>query len=117
MENEKILFPILKQIRDFGIEIELDDFGSGYSSLSILGSLPLDIIKLDMGMIRNLEEHVHVVEASIRLAHVLGYKTVAEGVEPAQQMSRLKSMGCDYIQGYYFSKPLPFNGYISYLKR
>lgn len=116
MKNEEILSPVLKQFKDFGIQIELDDFGSGYSSLGILNSLPLDIIKLDRGMIRNLEEHTHVVEASIRLAHVLGFKTTAEGVETAQQVNKLKAMGCDCIQGYYYSRPLPFAGYINYIK-
>lgn len=116
MKNEDILSPILAQFRDYGIKIELDDFGSGYSSLSLLNRLPLDVIKLDMSIIRNLDAHTHVVDASIRLAHVLGFKTTAEGVETPQQVNKLKAMGCDYIQGYYYSKPLPVAGYINYIK-
>lgn len=116
MENEEILCPILNEMKEFGVQIELDDFGSGYSSLNMLNSLPLDIIKLDKGLIKNLDEHIHVVDASIRLAHVLGYKTIAEGVETLQQMNSLRNMNCDMIQGYYYSKPLPINGYTNYLK-
>ena len=88
----------------------MDDFGSGYSSLNMLTSLPIDALKLDMKFIRNICENKkdsRLVEIMIQIARLLEVPVIAEGVETKEQMELLKSIGCDIIQGYYFSKPLP----------
>jgi diguanylate cyclase (GGDEF)-like protein len=90
----------------------MDDFGSGYSSLSMLSSLPIDALKLDMQFIRNAfkqRKDTRLLEAMIQLAESFDVPTIAEGVETEEQMLTLKMMGCDVVQGYYFSRPLPAN--------
>ena len=108
-DSEKIIERV-NQLRRLGFKIEMDDFGSGYSSLSMLSSLPIDALKLDMQFIRNAFKErmdTRLLEAMIRLADSFAVPTIAEGVETAEQVSVLKRMGCDIIQGYYFSRPLP----------
>ena len=109
----------LKQFREAGIQVEMDDFGTGYSSLNALGSLPLDVLKLDMSFMRQAhdERRIQVLKASIALAKSLGLKTIAEGVETEEQLELLRSLGCDAIQGYYFSKPLPEDEFEAYMKK
>lgn len=102
----------VNRLRQLGFRIEMDDFGSGYSSLSMLSSLPIDALKLDMQFIRNaFKQHkdTRLLEAMIRLAESFEVPTIAEGVETMEQMLALKMMGCDIVQGYYFSRPLPAN--------
>lgn len=88
----------------------MDDFGSGYSSLSSIKNIPVNSIKLDMSLIKNLnkndEASNYLVKVTIRYAKLLGLNTVAEGVETKEQLDFLQYAGCDYIQGYYYSKPL-----------
>jgi EAL domain-containing protein (putative c-di-GMP-specific phosphodiesterase class I) len=97
----------------------MDDFGSGYSSLASLNTLPLDVMKLDMSMVRMASElgDFRVVEASINLAKTLGLKTVVEGVETAEEASMVTAIGCDYIQGYYYSRPLSRPDFEEYLAK
>jgi len=116
IEDIEILRPIIEKVRERGIRIELDDFGSGFSSLSLLTSLPLDVIKLDKSFIDNLEQQKIIVENVIKLCHDLGFKLTAEGVETADQLEELVRMKCDTIQGYYFSKPLAADGFEEYMK-
>ena len=100
----------LQKLQEMGIKILLDDFGSGYSSFSTICDYPFDILKLDMGFIRKLEQDEKtrsIISSIIDMAHSIGMKTVAEGVETEQQIKFLELQECDYIQGYYFSKPLP----------
>ncbi len=100
----------LLEFRDAGIQVSLDDFGTGYSSLSYIKKFDIDYIKIDQSFIRNLEsqsDDMAVCEAIIVMAHKLNMKVVAEGVETQQQCDLLKAAGCDYAQGYLFSKPLP----------
>ena len=100
----------VKELRARGFRIEMDDFGTGYSSLAMLSKLPLDVIKLDMTFVRNaFGEHrdVRMIELILGIAGHLGVPVVAEGVETAEQASVLKALGCEIIQGYYFSRPLP----------
>ena len=100
----------VKQLRKLGFRIEMDDFGSGYSSLSMLSYMPIDALKLDMQFIRSAfrdRKDTRLLEAMIRLAASFEVPTIAEGVETAEQVFTLKMMGCDIIQGYYFSRPLP----------
>jgi len=95
---------------DLGIQIFLDDFGTGYSSLSYIAALPIHAVKIDRSFIIRMmqhERHRAVVIAAISLAHSLGMKVIAEGVETADQAKAVIELGCDEIQGYFFSKPLP----------
>jgi diguanylate cyclase (GGDEF)-like protein len=98
----------LEQIRNSGIKLDIDDFGTGYSSLSYLCRFPLDTIKIDRSFITNLEkENFEIVKAIIVLARNLGMQTVAEGVETSEQLDILRNLGCDRVQGYFFSPPVP----------
>lgn len=109
-ENRGLMVEKTEQLRRLGFKIEMDDFGSGYSSLSMLSNMPIDALKLDMQFIRSAFKDrmdTRLIEAMIRLAASFEVPTIAEGVETAEQVSALKKMGCDIIQGYYFSRPLP----------
>ena len=100
----------LIELDDSGVDISMDDFGTGFSSLSYLRSYPFSILKIDRSFINDITvdpEDRELVNAAIAMAHSLGIKVVAEGVETLQQLTHLKSQGCDIAQGYYFSKPLP----------
>ena len=101
-----------KELRGMGMgfRIEMDDFGTGYSSLGMLSQLPIDALKLDMTFIRNAfgeNKDVRMIELIIDIADYLHVPVVAEGVETIEQMTTLKALGCDIVQGYYFSKPVP----------
>ena len=109
-EDSKQIIETVNRLRELGFRIEMDDFGTGYSSLNMISTLPIDALKLDMQFIRNAfkeRKDTRLLEVVIQLAESLGVPTIAEGVETAEQMLTLKSMGCDIVQGYYFSKPLP----------
>lgn len=98
-----------QQLRDLGVKLAIDDFGTGYSSLSYLKRLPVDYVKIDQAFIRGLDEaqeDVVITQAIIAMAHSLGLKVVAEGVETAGQLKILTEQGCDEIQGYWVSRPL-----------
>lgn len=108
----------LATMRALGYQIELDDFGAGYSSINILSTLPLDVIKLDMSFMKQFgdEKRTKVLAACINLARELGYKTISEGVEEKEQCEMLGMLGVDFIQGYYFAKPMPEEEYEQYMK-
>ncbi|WP_413368207.1 putative bifunctional diguanylate cyclase/phosphodiesterase [Lysinibacillus sp. 3P01SB] len=109
----------LVRLKQMGFKLSIDDFGTGYSSLSYLVRFPLDILKIDRSFIQHicsLDDKQAVVDAIIQMAHRLKMKVVAEGVESAQQVELLKEMGCDYIQGYYYSKPLPITELIDFIQ-
>lgn len=102
---------VLEEIKDMGITIALDDFGTGYSSLSYLTKLPIDVLKIDRSFIIDLcsnPKEKYMIESIIELSHKLGIQVVAEGVEYVEQAEYLKSILCDFVQGYYFSKPKVF---------
>lgn len=104
------IIEMVKKLRKGGFRIEMDDFGSGYSSLNMLTSLPIDALKLDMKFIKVICENTksaRLVAIMIDIARLLEVPVIAEGVETKEQMELLKKLGCDIIQGYYFSKPLP----------
>ncbi len=109
MEDPEQSHDVLSRIRDLGIQIFLDDFGTGYSSLSYIAFLPIHAVKIDRSFIIRLmqhERHRAVVIAAISLAHSLGMKVIAEGVETADQANAVIELGCDEIQGFFFSKPV-----------
>jgi EAL domain-containing protein (putative c-di-GMP-specific phosphodiesterase class I) len=96
-------------LRNLGIRIAIDDFGSGYSALSYLRELPIDEVKLDRSFIAPITEHPRtaaIVRAVIDLAHTLGLTTVAEGVETAETAAKLNEFGCDVAQGHHYSPPM-----------
>ena len=98
------------RLRGLGVRFSIDDFGTGYSSLSYLKRLPADVIKIDQSFVKGLGKDVEdtaVVRMIIELAHTLSLEVIAEGVETEEQATLLKEMGCDFAQGYHFSKPLP----------
>ena len=110
MENPKAVSDILHQLKSLGIDACLDDFGTGYSSLSYLQQLPITFIKVDQSFVRRLggeDDALAIVKTIVVLSHQLGRKVIAEGVETPEHLTILKSLGCEYAQGYLFSKPLP----------
>ncbi|MDG2035875.1 MAG: EAL domain-containing protein [Pseudomonadales bacterium] len=112
LENITRVAAVLGQLTKMGVRVAIDDFGSGYSSLRYVQSLPLDKIKIDKAFIDNVgssAESQGIVNAVINMSHSMNYKVVAEGVETEEQLTALKEMGCDFIQGYLFSKPLSFD--------
>ena len=109
IENPDYILPILNAIRAQGISISLDDFGTGYSSLSIVRKLPINELKIDKSFIDEINTDKRdrkMVDNFIAIAKNLDCSTVAEGVESSDQAETLQKMGCDYIQGYLYSKPL-----------
>lgn len=109
-DDAKGLTEAVEKLRQKGFKIEMDDFGSGYSSLNMLTTIPIDVLKMDMKFIRNMnrdEKCRKLVELVVEIAEFLGVPLVAEGVEEARQVETLRKMGCSIIQGYYFSKPVP----------
>ena len=111
---------LLRQLKQLGISLALDDFGTGFSSLSYLTRFPIDVIKIDQSFVAGLPaqpEAASVILAVIALAKSLGHRTVAEGVETLVQLDFLDRHGCDVMQGYYFSRPLPAGEMTALLER
>ena len=109
-DNSQQIIDVVNNLREKGFRIEMDDFGSGYSSLNMLTTLPIDALKLDRGFINNIShgnKEMRMVELILEIANFLNAPVVAEGVETKEQLELLKVAKCDVIQGYYFSKPLP----------
>lgn len=100
----------LDELREIGVKISLDDFGTGFSSLSYLKGLPIDTLKIDKTFVDTLLTDVNtkiIMESIIYMVKRLGYETIAEGVETEGQFQYLKELGCDIIQGYYLGRPMP----------
>lgn len=109
-ENPEQLILIVEQLKKEGFIIEMDDFGSGYSSLNMLAELPIDVLKLDMKFLQNKGEQSkieNIMSSIVELAKKINLFVIAEGVEMEKQISMLKSMKCDMVQGYYYAKPMP----------
>lgn len=107
-ESPEDIIQNVTRLREKGFVVEMDDFGSGYSSLNMLNRMPMDILKLDMQFIRTemeMPESRRTLRYIIGLAHWLNLSVVAEGVETKEQLEHLRNLGCDYIQGYYLAKP------------
>ena len=108
-EDSKHIIEIVENLRALGHKIEMDDFGSGYSSLNMLTSMPIDALKMDKAFIRNIKsgnKEMELVTLVLKIAQTLGVPVIAEGVETEEEYMLLKKAGCDIIQGYYFSKPI-----------
>lgn len=109
-ENSKQLIAVVSKLKEAGFIIEMDDFGSGYSSLNMLSELPIDVLKLDMKFIKSCVGHgknLCIMSSIIAMARGMELKVIAEGVEEEEQVELLDSMGCDMAQGYFFSRPIP----------
>ncbi|MCG8028592.1 MAG: EAL domain-containing protein [Candidatus Thiodiazotropha taylori] len=112
--------PLLNQLKRMGFQLAVDDFGTGFSSLSYISELPIDVIKLDKSFINRLPEDkrtVAVVKSIISLAHSLDIATVGEGVEEKEQMEWLRSNGCHLIQGFFYHKPMPATALYNLINR
>ena len=104
----------LRNLKRMGVQLAIDDFGLGHSSLSYLKRFPVDFLKIDRSFTAGLggepngaSKDTEIVKAMIELTHALGLKVIAEGVETSEQLRRLRNMKCDFAQGNYFSEPLP----------
>lgn len=109
----------LQQVKRMGIKLALDDFGTGYSSLSYLKNFPIDVLKMDQSFVKGMtidSKNARIACAIIEIGHSLKQKVIAEGVETKEQFDFLRKHGCDIIQGYYFSKPLPAKEMTEFLK-
>jgi diguanylate cyclase (GGDEF)-like protein/PAS domain S-box-containing protein len=109
MSNTEMAIGVLRQLKEIGVGLEIDDFGTGYSSLSNLSRLPFDTVKIDQSFVKDLHasgESAEIVRTILDLARSMGMSVVAEGVETVDQLGVLTSLGCDYAQGYYFSRPV-----------
>jgi diguanylate cyclase (GGDEF)-like protein len=112
LQNSEETLRLLNQLRDLGVHISMDDFGTGYSSLSYLRSFPFDKIKIDQAFVRTLKDgrgSLEIIRAIVGLGRALNMKILAEGVETVEQFAALQAEGCDEVQGYLFSKPVPLN--------
>ena len=110
MENEEFANRQLSDLRRLGVSISLDDFGTGYTSFAYLKRFPAEVLKIDKTLVDHIldnEEDQRIVKAMIELGHTLGMKIVVEGIENKQMAEMVASYGCDYLQGYYFGRPLP----------
>jgi EAL domain-containing protein (putative c-di-GMP-specific phosphodiesterase class I) len=109
-ENADQVIRVIEGLRQKGYVVEMDDFGSGYSSLNMLSAMPIDVLKMDRAFIQNIEsdeKDIQLVGLILDIARSLKIPVVAEGVETESQLKRLKELGCAVVQGYYFSRPLP----------
>lgn len=118
VENPKTAINLIQELRSRQIKISIDDFGTGYSSLAYLSQFPVDNLKIDRFFISQIvnQQDSKIVQAVINLGHALDMSIVAEGIETIEQIERLEQLGCDYGQGYFFSKPLPFDQLSDYLE-
>jgi len=110
MFNEEYSLSQFKKLEELGIQISLDDFGTGYSSFSMLEAFPINTLKLDRSFVYDMTQnadHYNIVKAMIAMAHSLNIKVIAEGIEDQETANALKLLHADYVQGYYFGKPMP----------
>ena len=119
-DDAKGLTDVVNELRNRGFKIEMDDFGTGYSSLNMITTIPIDVLKIDMKFIRNMnkaDKSRKLVELVMDIAKFLKVPAVAEGVEDETQLEALKGMGCEIIQGYYFSKPVPADEFEQFIEK
>ena len=120
-DNTEHMISTLAELRKRGFKLSMDDFGTGYSSLSLLTCMPIDTLKIDKSFVDKIggstekEEDLLVLKHIISLAEDLGFSCLAEGAETKEQVEFLEEQGCDMIQGYYYSEPLPADKYVDKL--
>ena len=117
-DNPQQLIAVIGAFREHGFPVLMDDFGSGYSSLNMLKNLPVDTLKIDMGFVQELESSERassIMKFILKLAEDLDMGVVVEGVETKAQLDLLAKIGCADIQGFYFSRPLPYENYMKLL--
>ena len=120
MDDPEDVIQLLGAIRDKGIHLALDDFGTGHSSLAYLKRFPIDCVKIDRAFIKDTPgntDDVAIAKTIVAMAQALNLSTVAEGVENAEQLELMKTMGCDQIQGYYFSRPLAADDFLAFYQQ
>ena len=118
--DEADIMSKLDRFRDVGMQIALDDFGTGYSAMAYLKKFHIDYLKIDRSFVRDLETDPNdraIAEAIVVMAHKLGLKTIAEGVETEQQKAMLAEVGCDYVQGYFYARPMPVEEFMAFVQR
>lgn len=109
---------VLQELKSMGVHIAIDDFGTGYSSLTYLKSLPIDVLKIDQGFVRDMltdSSDAAIIEAIVRMGQALGLALIAEGVELQEQSSKLVALGCSVMQGYLYCRPMPFDALCQFL--
>jgi diguanylate cyclase (GGDEF)-like protein len=119
LDDNEVTLKTLHRLRALGVRISMDDFGTGYSSLSYLRSFPFDKIKIDRSFMRDLKakgDSLAIIKAVIELGHSLGMSTTAEGIETEEQLEAVRAQGCNEVQGFLFSPPIPGSGVIDLLK-
>jgi hypothetical protein len=120
MQNSQRLISVVRELHDLGFTVEMDDFGSGYSSLNMLKDVPVDILKRDVRFLSAGEDNPrggNILSSVIRMAHWLKIPIIAEGVEKREQAEYLKSLNCVYMQGYFFSRPMPASDFETLIDR
>lgn len=120
MTDEAKRISILKELRAAGFIVEMDDFGSGYSSLNMLKDMPVDVVKIDMAFLRKTEDDARaliILNSIMQMTSNLSLASITEGVETGEQYRRLKDMGCGMFQGYFFAKPMPVDAFEVYLTK
>jgi EAL domain-containing protein (putative c-di-GMP-specific phosphodiesterase class I) len=120
MKNPEDTLKTLKKLQDLGVRIAIDDFGTGYSSLSYLKRFPIDTLKIDRSFLLDIPDNFRdseIVKAITAMAHSLNLSVIAEGVEKEQQAKYLLDIGCEKMQGYLFSPPVPANEFFKMLRR
>ncbi|MGX8706212.1 MAG: EAL domain-containing protein, partial [bacterium] len=118
MADEGKRIRALKDLRAAGFIVEMDDFGSGYSSLNMLKDMPVDVVKIDMVFLRKAEDNMRartILNSIMQMTINLQLSSITEGVETEEQYSSLRSMGCGMFQGYYFARPMPLDAFNAYL--
>ncbi len=120
MKNAELTVRILSALREMGVRLSIDDFGTGYSSLNYLKRFPVDVLKIDQSFVRDIsvdQDDEAIVEIVINIAHALKLEVIAEGVETEEQLAFLRAKGCDEVQGYYYSPPIPADQFLAYLEK
>lgn len=120
MDNPEKALSVLNDLSDLGVQLSIDDFGTGYSSLSYLNQLPVNELKIDRSFVTDMiqnPQNQKIVAMTVNLAHTLGLKVVAEGIEDRDTMLQLQKLGCDVAQGYFIARPMPETAFLNWLEK